>query len=299
MEEVLLMTNANFMIFNRVFSRNTLSAFVNSNIPKPYIVAIKRSSVDPENKKNKKILSEIYHYMENNYRNEYIYKNTLLNRLLFYSKKHNISNTTALTEIPVGRSKADFILINGKAEVYEIKTELDNFDRLESQIHDYYKAFSRVNIVTSFDKCDVLKSILSGSKVGIYVLDKKFNLIEIKKTRSEKKYLEHKTIFDILRKKEYENILINIYGKLPDVSQFDYYRECLKIFGEIDIKKIHSLFISELKKRCCIEKKYFSALPRSINSLVYFSNIKKTDFEKLSFFLESTYNGGQSVLSLS
>ena len=293
------MANANFMIFNRVFSRNTLTAFVNSYTPTPYVVAIKRSSINPNNKKNKEIISEIYRYMKNNYRNEYLYKNTLLNKLLLYSEKHSIDNTTALTEIIVGKSKADFVLINGNAEVYEIKTELDNFDRLENQIHDYYKAFDRINIVTSSDKCDALKNILSNSKIGIYALDKKLKLIEIKKARSEKKYLDYKTIFKILRKKECENILLNIYRELPNVSQFDYYKECLKKFGEIDMKEMHSLFIAELKKRCCIEKKYFVTLPRSINSLVYFSNIKKLDFEKLFSFLESTYNGGQSVLSLS
>jgi len=293
------MANSNFMIFNRVFSRNTLTAFVNSYIPKPYVVAIKRSSIESKNKKNKKIIKEIYHYMKKNYRNEYIYKNTLLNCLLLYSEKYSIDNTTALTEIPVGRSKADFILINGNAEVFEIKTELDNFDRLENQIHDYYKAFDRVNIVTSPDKHDVLMNILSDTKIGIYVLDKNCNLLEIKKAKCEKKYLESKVIFRILRKKECENILLNIYGELPYVSQFDYYKNCLKKFEEIDIKNMYPLFLAELKKRYCMEKKYFAALPKSINSLVYFSNIKKTDFEKLSFFLESIYNGGQNVLSLS
>jgi len=114
---------------------------------------------------------------------------------------------------------------------------LDNFDKLESQIQDYYKAFDRVNVVTSSDKYAVLKGILSGSKIGIYVLDKKLNLIEMKKARSEKNHLEHKTIFKILRKNEYENILLSIYGSLPEVSQFDYYKECLRIFGEIEIKK--------------------------------------------------------------
>jgi hypothetical protein len=293
------MANSNFMIFNRVFSRNTLTAFINSYTPTPYVVAIKRSSIDPNNKQNKKIISEIYHYMENNYRNEYIYKNTLLNKLLFFENKHSIDNTTALTEITVDRSKADFILINGNAEVYEIKTELDNFDRLESQIHDYYKAFDRINIVTSPDKYEVLKNILSNSKIGIYILDKELNIIEMKKVRSEKKYLNPKTIFKILRKNECEDILLNNYGELPCVSQFDYYKECLKRFEEIGIKKMYPLFLAELKKRCCIEKSYFSALPNSINSLVYFSNIKKTDFEKLAFFLESTYIGGLNVLSLS
>ena len=299
MEGILLMSNSNFLIFNRVFSRNTLNAFINSYTPTPYVVAIKRSSIDPNNKENKKIISEIYHYMVNNYRNEYIYKNTLLNNLLFFEEKYSIDDTTALTEIIVGRSKADFVLINGNAEVYEIKTELDNFDRLESQIHDYYKAFARVNIVTSPDKYDVLKNILSDSKIGMYILDKELNIIEMRKVKNEKKYLDTKTIFKILRKKEYENILLNNYGELPFVSQFDYYKECLKKFEEISLKKMYPLFLAELRKRCCIQKSYFAALPNSINSLVYFSNIKKTDFEKLSFFLESTYSGGQYVLSLS
>ena len=59
-----------------------------------------------------------------------------------------MNTTTALTEIPIAKSKADFVLINGKAVVYEIKTELDNFDRLENQINDYYKAFDHVAVVT-------------------------------------------------------------------------------------------------------------------------------------------------------
>ena len=53
-----------------------------------------------------------------------------------------------MTEIPVGNAKPDFILINGKAVVYEIKTEFDNFDRLENQITEYYRAFNHVAIVT-------------------------------------------------------------------------------------------------------------------------------------------------------
>ncbi|MBC8060944.1 MAG: sce7726 family protein, partial [Clostridiaceae bacterium] len=45
--------------------------------------------------------------------------------------------------------KADFILINGSAVVYEIKTELDTLDRLDSQIENYYKAFTKVCVITS------------------------------------------------------------------------------------------------------------------------------------------------------
>ena len=40
-------------------------------------------------------------------------------------------------------------MINGKAVVYEIKTELDTFERLATQIDDYYKAFDHVCVVAS------------------------------------------------------------------------------------------------------------------------------------------------------
>jgi len=290
--------NPNFMILNRVFSQNTLTGFINNNNPIPYNVAIKRSSIDTINKSNGKILNEIYQFMKKNYRNEYIYKNTLLNKLLINSKNHNIENTTALTEIPVGKSKADFILVNGKADVYEIKTELDNFNKLESQIRNYYKAFDHVSIVTSCNKLVELKKILSGSKIGIYVLNDKLKLKEIKIAKTEKKFLEHKTIFKILRKKECENILMKYYGKLPEVSQFDYYKECYKKIAEIDIKKLYSFFLKELKKRHCVKKEYFTKISNPINLLVYFSNLKKIDIEKISMFLNSAYNGGQNVLSI-
>lgn len=46
------------------------------------------------------------------------------------------NTTTALTEIAIAKSKADFVLINGKAVVYEIKTELDNLERLSAQVDD-------------------------------------------------------------------------------------------------------------------------------------------------------------------
>ena len=54
-------------------------------------------------------------------------------------KKQILLLCLALTELPVGDSKADFIMINGRGVVYEIKTDLDNLLRLENQIRDYYR----------------------------------------------------------------------------------------------------------------------------------------------------------------
>ena len=59
----------------------------------------------------------------------------MLNKLLL--GRHSINTTTALTQIPINKSKADFILINGKAVVYEIKTELDNFEFIKNTYENY------------------------------------------------------------------------------------------------------------------------------------------------------------------
>lgn len=83
--------------------------------------------------------------MGKEYRTEYLYKNTILNKLLF--AKHDYKNNS-FNELPIDKSKADFVMINGKGVVYEIKTELDNLDRIETQIQDYYKAFTEVVVVT-------------------------------------------------------------------------------------------------------------------------------------------------------
>ena len=133
-------------ILNKFFSRNTFRHCYEDGYDKVYGQVIRRYVDNGVGKTNLELVSEVYNVLKDEYRNEYYYKNTLLNKLLL--GVHSINTTTALTEIPIAKSKADFVLINGKAVVYEIKTELDNFDRLESQISDYYKAFDHVAVGT-------------------------------------------------------------------------------------------------------------------------------------------------------
>jgi hypothetical protein len=137
----------NNVVLNRLFTQGVFRELINHNNNTTYGTIVRRYVEDTEAKNNGELINEIYRFMMRNYRNEYFYINTLLNKLLL--KKHSINTTTALTQIPIGKSKADFILINGNAVVYEIKSELDGFDRLETQLKDYYRAFNHVCVVTS------------------------------------------------------------------------------------------------------------------------------------------------------
>lgn len=283
----------NNLILNRFFTQNVFLDMLRSSSSNnvTYGAVIKRFINDPENLENGTLISEIYHFMSKSYRNEYFYQNTLLNKLLL--GRHSINTTTALTQIPISKSKADFILINGKAVVYEIKTELDTFDRLETQLRDYYKGFNHVCVVTSEGQYERARTILDDTPVGIYVLTSK-NTISAKLRKEpveNNSSLDHTTIFKILHKQEFERILLEYYGKLPETSQAFYYGECLIQFSNIPILDAYAMSLKQLKRRNRIETSTLAQIPYELKSLFYFANPSKSEMEKLREFLKQKYGG--------
>ena len=264
------MDTSNSILLNRFFTRNTFKQVIEDGESPAYVAAICRYIVDYSSKTNQECISEIYQH---------------LNKLLL--GVHSPRTTTALTEIPVGNSKADFILINGKAIVYEIKTELDNFDRLDGQIEDYYKAFSRVVVVTSEKNYDDVQQKLRNTPVGICLLTKKGTLSVRKEPIEYRGTLSKPIMFKVLRKNEYEQILIKCFGSLPDVSQFEYYRTCQRLFESLSTDISYNLFIQALKLRTKIDIAEYSKIPYELKFLIYFSNYKKSDYAKLCRFLNA------------
>lgn len=188
--------------------------------------------------------------------------------------------------VPIAKSKADFVLINGKAVVYEIKTELDNLDRLEGQIKNYYKAFNHVCVLTCDSYAEVLMDIFKDSPIGIYVLSPKETIQKLKEPTEYNASLDLSVMFKILNKPEYEDILIKHYKKLPATSQVKYYRKCKELFIDIGIQKAYALFLKKLKTRNMVSNKIqFDNVPYELKSLVYFSQYTDADYENLNNFL--------------
>lgn len=272
-------------ILNKVFTKNTLNKWISHESTTSYVTAIKRFVNNPDGKNNGEIISEIYLNLKFNYRNEYYYKNTLLNKLLLGI--HSVNTTTALTEVNIAKSKADFILINGKAVVYEIKTELDNLDRLECQIIDYYKAFNHVAVLTYENNLENVKRIIAtlNYPVGLYVLRNNDKIGTIIKPGKYEKSLDFNEIYKILRKSEYEKLVLDFYGYLPKTTQFKYYTECKTLLSKLSLIDFYQAFTDILKKRCEIEKKALDIIPYELKFLAYFNKMKKEDFKQLSNFL--------------
>lgn len=279
----------NSLLLNCVFTRSTFEELLCGRTSRTYEAAVRRYTSRREKMSNSQLIGEIYRYLSRNYRNEYFFKNTLLNKLLL--GRHSLRTTTALTEVPVARSKADFVLVNGKAAAYEIKTELDNFDRLNNQIEDYYKAFDCVSVVASESNYSSLKSKLLNPFVGIYVLTNRNSLSEDRKPREYRNDLDPAVIFKILRKREFESVLLDYYGMLPKVDQFKYYRTCRDLFCRIDIETSYKAFLKQLKKRAKVNENLFASVPYELRFLIYFLDLKEEDYTKLEAFLGSEPGG--------
>lgn len=246
---------------------------------------IKKYTTVQESTTNLETISGIYKTLIKDYKNEYVYKNILINKLLL--KKHSLKNTIALSEFNIGNSIADFVLLNGEARIYEIKTELDNLEKLEKQIEDYYKFSDKVYIVTNSKHICNLKNLYKKSNVGIIELTERNALNTIKEAVSYKSSFNFEVLFKTLRKEEYSAIINEYYGIVPDVPNTKFYRECFSLAKKIEIFKFQNLVIKKLKLRnisnpnLIIEK----SIPECLKHICYTLDFSKTEYKELDYFL--------------
>jgi len=269
-------------LLNRVFSHKTLSELLSNGESEILEQATKRylgtDDLDSQEK-----FAQLYSILSKHYRNEYFYKNTLINKVLL--GKHSLNTTTALSEIWLNRSKADLILLNRQAVVYEIKTELDNLERLEGQLSDYYQVFDRVMIITDESHLEKVLDRYQGSSVGISIISKRNTIRCLQEAKQNSAYLEHRSMYKILRKEERRRVLERFYPELPQVDQFAEFECYYELFAKIPCESLNQQLIVELKKRdqkVIQNQSEFSKVPTELKALLYFKPLKKEEYVKLA-----------------
>lgn len=237
----------------------------------------------------KSVITDFYQELMHTHRNEYFYKNELLNSLLI--QKGKISSCSALTELPVADSKTDMIFVdkNDVGIVYEIKTELDTLNRLESQIQDYYKAFPYIYVVTSSNHLHQLEQALEETNVGIIELTNDNEFVYRKEAICDITALSHDVLFRILRKKEFESIVMKYFGKLPDVSDFVYYGTCFEMLKKLDVVLFQKEVMSCLRKRNLVQnaESFTNNVPHELSFYGYFSKKYRNKWDMLGNFLDT------------
>ncbi|MFC4094653.1 sce7726 family protein [Euzebyella saccharophila] len=246
---------------------------------------IKRYTKVTDSTTNLEVINFIYKSLLKNYKNEYVYKNILTNKLLL--KKYSLRNTIALNEFNIGKSIADFVLLNGEARVYEIKTELDNLEKLDKQVLDYCKFADKVYIVTSSKHIKKLIELYGNSSIGIIELTSRNALKIVNEAENNLSTLNHEILFKTLRKQEYLELIKEHFKFIPEVSNTLIFRECLKLAKEIEISIFQKLVINKLKARNISNPKIIKeeSIPESLKHICYTLDFTENEYEELNSFL--------------
>ena len=223
-----------------------------------------------------------YNSLLNNYRNEYVYKNLIINKILL--GKHSLNTTTILNEFKIGKSIADLVLLNGTSKVFEIKTELDSSFRCHSQISDYRKVFENIYLVTHITLVEKYITELEPY-IGIIALTENKTLRIIRESTRHTENLDSETMIKCLRKGEYSNIIKRYFGELPKTTAVNFFSACKDLFAQIPVEALHDMMLVELKKRTIREKEKFKSddtVPPELKLLLWNLDYDSNNYDKLT-----------------
>lgn len=180
------------------------------------------------------------------HRCEYVFKNVIARRLLI--ERHPWAEARLLTEFRVGMRKADVVILNGTSTVYEIKTGLDNLDRLAGQLDAYRAVFDRIYVVCEAEQAE---RIAGGTPVraGIIALENDGSLTEVRQAESNAADTDPETMLAGLRKAEYLAIVQAEAGELPNVSNGRLWGECVRLARGMDPVRVHAHMVRLLRSR--------------------------------------------------
>lgn len=235
-------------------------------------------------KTNLDIIKSLYKSLQKHYRCEYVYKNNLVLKLI---KEHSLKTTLILNELKIGASKADLVMLNGAVRVFEIKTELDDFSKLSKQLNDYQKFADGVSIVTDEKNAEKLKIEYADTNIGIIVLDAKNKLQTIKEAGSNTSLFDFDTIFKILRKQEYLDLVADNFGFVPDVPNTQIFRACYELLASKDIVDFQKQVLNKLKERKLLKPDFLksSNTPKELKHICNSLDFNEQEYHKLYNFL--------------
>jgi hypothetical protein len=226
------------------------------------------------------VYTSAFEYLNKNYRNEYIYKCLLFKRVIL--GHHSPKTASMLQEFKLGKSKVDAFVINGIATSYEIKSEYDNFDRLEKQIEDYSLFSDEIYVVGTASKADELTGRLPY-KIGIKVLNKRGYFTSIRKASKLNPIYTADKVVNLLTASELKNIAVNYCPKIESSPNTQLVRRCRYELEQLDSVTLKMLALTTLKERGLKKNIYIARLPYELSSRV--SQLKLSSKKKHSFMI--------------
>ncbi|OXL42784.1 hypothetical protein CFT61_14645 [Segatella copri] len=229
-------------------------------------------------------LKYLYRQISINYRCEYVYKNELIELLI---KKYAHSNTVIFNEFRMQKSIVDLAMFNGNSRAFEIKTEYDTTRRLIGQLVDYTRVFQLCYVVIPANMLETYEKDIPPY-IGIVLMRESGGVLELDEARPavENKNIDAGMMMKCLRTKEYENMVIEEFGKLPDVPYYEMYEACEEKLYDMPPDKLHQYFLKEIEKRknnMCLLKK----APRELRQMYLQLGLSKGQIDILQTYLNN------------
>lgn len=204
------------------------------------------------------------------------YKGEVNIKSAFYKKIMWKKNQVTIFEVPLGKSRADMFSINGESIIYEIKSEIDNYDRLKNQIENYYLYAEKVYVICNKASYNtILKHV--PNHAGIILYNKSNEEIKFYYKRAAKKSKS----YDL--KLQLKQITLSYLKKTTNVKLGSKEEYIEYIQNHFPISLINSLFKNYLKE------KYYSQCNFILSNHKLINDIDFQTFFKLNIPPEKVY----------
>lgn len=225
-------------------------------------------------------------HLAESYRSEYVYKSELVSKMIF--GKHSPRTASALLELRMGASWADVLIVNGTSTTYEVKTDLDQFSRLATQLPDYTARSEYVNVVTSEKRASSAERQLP-QHIGVIAIRRTGAITTVRPAESNMDRMSARDLFSLLRTNEALEILGDVTGYVLDVAPGHAWKRARELFAKLDLPVAHKRALVELRRRGrgAAELSMSPGFPPSLRALAYGTELSAVGRARVADRLQS------------
>lgn len=219
-------------------------------------------------------------------RNEYVYRAALTKKILL--GKHSLRTASMLTEVRAGDCKADLVILNGTATVYEIKSERDSLARLVNQIANYKRVFATINVIAGEEHLEGIRRVLDED-VGILTLSRKYQISQVRDAVDMPERTCPVTILETLRAAEAIAILKALGISTPEVPNTQRHAMLRTIFADLEPAIVHREMVKVLKRTRSLVPlgELVARLPISLQAAALSIPVRRGDHERVVSAVET------------
>lgn len=213
-------------------------------------------------------------------RDEYVYRAALTRKILL--GRHSLKTACMLSEFRAGSCKADLVILNGTATVYEIKSERDSLDRLAHQVENYKRVFATVNVVASQNHIEQILERMPDD-VGVICLSPRYRLSTQRTAVTQPEQVCPETVFESLRSDEAQRVLKILGEPIPDVPNTRLHSAMRDIFARQESTAVHRAMVATLRATRSLSSlgEVVDRLPSSLHAAALSIRLKPKEHQRV------------------